>query len=176
MATATLRNLHQQSVFNRRTPIMKHLHFCTIAAVCVLFSTSAAPSGRGLSRHDQKLLAESRAKGETSVTLLIATAPGSAKNIANAITALGGSVRYRHEELGYLRAQVPSAKAEAVAVLAGIEAINVDEVIKIPDPRPESTEDGIQVNPPDGSTTALNPYMPTRDTGAAQFVAAHPKF
>src|SRR5882762_4707975 len=135
---------------------MKHLQFCIIPAVCVLFSASAAPSGRVLSRHDQKLLAESRAKGETSVTLLIATTPGSAKTVANAITALGGSVRYRHEELGYLRAQVPSAKVEAVAALPGIEALNLDEVIKIPDPRPESTGDGIQVNPPDGSTAALN--------------------
>src|SRR6266478_3317942 len=154
-----------------------HLRSCSIvAAISILLSAGSALGERKLSSHDQKLLTESRAKGETSVTLLIATAPGDAKAVANGITALGGSVRYRHEGLGYLRAQVPSANVEAIAALAGIEAVNLDEVLRIPNPKPEQTEDGIQVNPPDDSTTPLNPYMPTRDAGAAQFVAAHPQF
>src|SRR5262249_48818163 len=126
--------------------------------------------------HDQKLLNEARAKGEATVTLLIATVPGSAKAVADAIGARGGSVHYRHDQLGYIRVQVPTSQVEAIASLPGIQAANKDGVHQVPNPKPEQTGDVTQVAPPDSSTGTLNPYMPTRDTGAAQFVAAHPNW
>jgi hypothetical protein len=157
--------------------MMKHVRLSTVvAAVFILFTATAAPNEHKLSSHDQKLLSDARAKGEATVTLLIATVPGSAKTVANAIAARGGSVRYRHDEMGYVRVQVPTSQAEAIAALPGILAANLDEVLPVPNPKPEQTETGIAVNPPDESTAPLNPYMPTRDTGAAQFVAAHPEF
>src|SRR5258707_1179905 len=157
--------------------MMKLVRLSTIvAAGFILFTANAAPNEHKLSSHDQKLLSDARAKGEATVTLLIATVPGSAKTVANAIAARGGSVRYRHDEMGYVRVQVPTSQAEAIASLPGIQAANLDAVLHVPNPKPEQTETGIEVNPPDESTAPLNPYMPTRDTGAAQFVAAHPQF
>jgi subtilisin family serine protease len=158
---------------------MKHALSPLALIVGLLFFTqpgTAAPAGNSLSTRDQKLLAESRVKGQQSVTVMIATVSGSSKNVASDLAALGGSIHYRDDALGYVRAQVPTANVEAIAKIAGVQVLNLDTVIPIPDPRPEKTEDGVQVDPPDSSTPPLNPYLPTRDIGGPQFVAAHPTF
>ncbi len=147
-----------------------------ILLVCISTSLLAAPGQGKLTVNDRHLLAAARSKGESTVTVLIATSPGGARSVADALAGLGGSVRFRDEDLGYLRVQVPINSVEAIARLAGIEAVNLDQVLKIPNPRPEVTETGVQVDPPTSNTPPLNAYMPTRDTGAAQFLGAHPTF
>src|SRR5204863_238327 len=77
-----------------------HALLTALAASCLTYSSLAAPSEHRLSAHDQKLLNASRSKGETTVTVLIATLPGAAKSVLDNIAALGGSVRYRDEGLG----------------------------------------------------------------------------
>jgi hypothetical protein len=159
---------------------MKHA-FTTLSLIISLFyfaqPGTAAPAANRLSTRDQKLLAESRVKGQQSVTVMIVTVSGSSsKNVAADLASLGGRIHYQDEALGYVRAQVPTANVEAIAKLAGVQVLNLDTVIPLPDPRPEKTEDGVQVNPPDSSTQPLNPYLPTRDIGGPQFVAAHPTF
>jgi len=42
----------------------------------------------------------------------------------------------------------------------------------VDDPKPEAGSPN--VDPPGAGTPPQNPYMPTRDIGAPQFVAAHP--
>jgi len=154
---------------------MKHA-FVSLSILALLLSSQPGQAANPLSTRDQKSLAEARFKGEKTVTVLIATQPGSAKNVADSLAALGGSVHYRDDALGYVRAVVPTGAVEAAAKLTGLQALNLDLVVPIPDPRPDKTEDAVQVAPPDASTPPLNPYLPSRDIGAPQFVAAHPSF
>jgi len=58
--------------------------------------SSAAPgNGRAqLSKHDRVLLAEARANGDDTVTLLVAAKDGSNASVASAVSALGATVKY----------------------------------------------------------------------------------
>src|SRR5215218_6811709 len=131
-------------------------------------------SDDGLSKEDRQQLAIATANGQSSVTVLIAASPGAANRVANGLQGLGAAIGYRDDTLGYIRASVPTEQAEAVASLAGVQAVDVDETVPIPDPRPEGMGVPTPQPPPSASTPSVNPYMPTGDTGGAQFVAAHP--
>jgi hypothetical protein len=139
----------------------------------------AAPSAKKdktgkLGPHDQELLAAARAKGEPAVTILIAAVPGQSRSVATAVQALGGNIRYEDNDLDYLRVRVATDLAEKVAALPGIDAADLDEIIPIDDPRPEGIAPVAPQTPPGATTPNSNPYMPTRDTRAAAFLAAHP--
>jgi len=139
-------------------------------------ATSAATSTNQLGKHDRELLAEARARGEQTVTLLIAAKSGSNKTLASGIAGLGGSVRFRDDDISYIRAIVPIGKVEAAAQLSGIEALDLDEIIPLDDPAPEAAGDATQVDPPSAGTSNQNSYMPTKDIGAPQFITANPTF
>ncbi len=110
------------------------------------------------------------------MSLLVATPRGKTAPVAKKLRKLGGKVVYRHNRLGYLRVIMPVRKAESASKLAGIQAINVDAVLPLPDPRPDGAVDPTPQPAPDASTPRSNAYMPTRDTGAAQFVQQHPSW
>ncbi len=130
--------------------------------------------GDGLSKADREQLATAIANGQTSVTLLIAAKGGAAKQVVNGVQALGGTIGYRDDALGYIRATVPTGKTEAAALLPGVQAVDLDEIVPIGDPAPEGAMEPTPQTPPSASTPNNNPYMPTGDTGGSQFVAAHP--
>ena len=152
-----------------------------LAAGLTPLVANAAPGNglsgdRGLGKHDRELIAQAQARGDRTTTLIVAAAPGSSGTIQSAVETLGGKVRYREDDLGYLSVVIPLDQANRVAAISGIEAVDVDETIPLDDPRPEP---GGQVapipqTPPGPNTPALNPYMPTGDMGAPQFVAQHP--
>jgi hypothetical protein len=127
-----------------------------------------------LGKHDRQLLAEARAEGKSTVTLLIAATKGANKTVIAGLTKLGASVRYREDSIDYIRAVVAIGKADAAANLSGVQAADLDEVIPLDDPRPQGQEAPTPQTPPSAATPNNNPYMPTGDTGASQFVAAHP--
>ncbi len=137
----------------------------------------SGPSGdQNLGKHDHELLIKARASGARTVTLIVAATSGSSAKVQSAVEALGGTVGYREDDLGYLRVVVPLDKAKNVAAISGVRAVDVDETILLDDPTPEP---GGQVaptpqTPPGKNTPAVNPYMPTGDIGSPQFVAAHP--
>lgn len=153
-----------------------------LAVVLSGFSPASAQSGNGggLSKYDRALLAEAIANGQSTVTLLIASTQGSNSKVANGIQKLGGTVRYREDEINYISAVVPTNKVEAVATMSGVLSLDLDEIIPLEDPRPdtgEGAEGALPVIPqpvPNAGTPRVNPYMPTQDTGAAQFVDANP--
>jgi subtilase family protein len=145
-----------------------------LACLLVAIGASAAPAGKGkLSKQERALLASARAEGKSSVTLLIASKAGANGSVVSGVQGLGGTIRYREDSLDYIRAKVPIAKVEAVADLAGVQAIELDQVIPLEDPRPEGAIDPTPQTPPSASTPNNNPYMPIGDTGASQFMAAH---
>ena len=71
-------------------------------------------------------------------------------------------------------ARVATDKVQAIAALESIEGIDLDEIIPLEDPRPEGTVAPTPQTPPSAATPRVNGYMPTGDTGAAQFALANP--
>lgn len=145
-----------------------------IASIAITSTAFADSPGRSkLSKQDRERLATAAANGSATVTMLFATVEGSTGAVASALAALGATVRRQDADVGYIRADVATDKADLAAKIAGVEGSELDQVFDIPQPTPEA-EDAVLVDPPGSSTPAQNPYMPTRDTGAPQFVAAHP--
>jgi hypothetical protein len=134
----------------------------------------ADPKGATQSKELRQQLAKAAANGDKTVTVLIAAQKGANSSVVTGITALGGSVRYREDQIDYIRATIPSGKVAAAAALRGVQALDVDAVIPLPDPRPDAQAAPTPQTPPSESTPNNNPYMPIGDTGAAQFRAAHP--
>ncbi len=149
-----------------------------VSAVLPASLAAADPPKNKLSKQDRAQLAKAAVAGDKTITVLIAAQKGANRTVATGIAALGGTVQYREDELDYIRAIVPAGKVEAAAGLKGVQALEIDAVIPLPDPRPGTGIQGATVPTPypapDASTPRHNPYMPIGDTGAAQFTAAHP--
>lgn len=150
-----------------------------VLVLAILFSSVGIASaqsgaGGGLSKHNRELLADAIVNGKPSVTLLIATQPGATKAVASSITKLGGKVRYQEDTINYISAIVPTNKVNTVTTLSGVQAVDLNEVIPLEEPNPEGIAPTIPQNAPDANTPNNNPYMPIGDTGASQFMAAHP--
>ncbi|MDM4722500.1 S8 family serine peptidase [Micromonospora sp. WMMA1363] len=152
-------------------------------------TASAAPAAPDatpvevLGAHDAKLLAEAEAKKSPTVTLIVATEKGEAKDVADDLKGLGAAVTERYDTIGYVLATVPTEKVVKAATLPGVAAVDLDETIQRPDPRPEaapsgrrSARQGATLSGPGADTRAANPYMPTHETGAVKFVSQHPEW
>jgi len=108
--------------------------------------------------------------------LLIAAKPGAARTVASALTSLGAQIRYRDDDLGYIRALVPGNNVDAVSKLAGVQSADPDTIVPLIDPLPTADDTSALPPPPGPTTPELNGYMPTRDIGAPQFRSAHPTY
>ncbi len=142
-------------------------------------SAGAAPSPKPakqsqIGKHDRELLATAKAKGASTVTLLIAAADGDNSSVIAGLQALGAVVQTSDTDVSYIRAKVPTSKVEAAGNLAGVVAADLDEVIPLDKPEPAGTQVPTPQTPPSAATPRDNPYMPIRETGAAAFTAAHP--
>jgi subtilisin family serine protease len=152
-----------------------------IAVAClVVIGAGAASKPHQLkskfTKQDHVLLAKKRTQGASTVSLLIATPRGKTARVAKKLRKLGGKVVYRHNRLGYLRVIMPVRKAVSASKLGGIQAINVDALVPLPDPHPDGAVVPTPQPAPGAGTPRSNAYMPTRDTGAAQFVQSHPSW
>ena len=138
------------------------------------FAGSNGAGGGGLSKHDRELLAQAKASGKTSVVLIIASKGGANRDVVRSIEAQGGSILNRDDSLGYVLARVATDKVQAIAALDSIQGLDLDEIIPFEDPRPEGAVNPTPQTPPSAATPRVNAYMPTGDTGAAQFAVANP--
>ncbi|MGC4996540.1 S8 family serine peptidase [Streptomyces sp. DT195] len=146
--------------------------------------TKSAP--RKLGPDDADRLAEAKADGAKSVTMMIATAPGSTEQVASQLDA-AGTVGRTFDKVGYVRATVPTAKADSViaaaAKLSSVHAIDLRQEIPLDDPAPgaDTAKDAKNARTaaaypaPGSGTPAKNPYNPSFETGAVDFVEDHPK-
>jgi subtilisin family serine protease len=146
---------------------------------CLLVLSAAAAPSRGdgpnrLSKTERALVAAAKAKGDSTIIVMIAANPGAAKTVASGIEGLGGRVGYLDEQLDYVRARIPIDAVDTASRLAGVQALDVDELVPLPDPRPDGAVAPTPQTPPSAVTPNNNPYMPIGDTGASQFMAAHP--
>ncbi|MDX3804136.1 S8 family serine peptidase [Streptomyces sp. AK04-3B] len=156
--------------------------------------TSAAADPGVKSAHDKlgaddaDLLAEAKAAGDKNVTLMVATAPGQTEQVAEELDAVkGGSVGQSYDKLGYVRATVPTGKADsaiaAAAKLSSVHAIDLRQNIVLDDPAPSadtakagrSAAKTKTYPAPSRKTPAENPYNPSFETGAVDFVKKNPK-
>ncbi|MGW7440503.1 S8 family serine peptidase [Streptomyces sp. NPDC054849] len=137
---------------------------------------------------DAELLQQAKAKGDANVTVMVATAPGQTKQVADQLGAVqGASVGQTYDNLGYVRANLPTAKAEAAlkaaAKLSSVHGIDLRHEIQLPNPRPDAgRETGAAKKTaaetyaaPDANTPAKNPYNPSFETGAVDFVEQNPQ-
>src|SRR5262245_55105409 len=146
----------------------------TLSLIAPAGAASGGGGGKGLSEHDRALLDQAVAQSESTVTVLIASKEGKNSSVASAVTAIGGVIAYQNNDISYIRASVPTSSVETLSANADIQALDIDEVLPIEDPQPDGTVPPTPQTPPSASTPNNNPYMPTGDTGASQFVAAHP--
>ncbi|MFD4263734.1 S8 family serine peptidase [Streptomyces sp. NPDC058534] len=140
-----------------------------------------------LGSDDADRLAEAKADGEKNVTMMVATAPGGTERVAKELDAVpGGTVGRTYDELGYVRATVPTAKADsaiaAAAKLSSVHGIDLREEIPLDDPTPSADRakgaahhKGRSYPAPNRRTPAENPYNPSFETGAVDFVEKYPK-
>ncbi|MFY1676895.1 MULTISPECIES: S8 family serine peptidase [unclassified Streptomyces] len=140
-----------------------------------------------LGSDDAERLAEAKAEGEKNVTMMIATAPGDTERVAEELDAVpGGAVGLTHDKLGYVRATVPTERADAAIAaavkLSSVHGIDLREEIPLDDPTPGGdTAKGApkgakgKYDGPDRRTPAKNPYNPSFETGAVDFVRQNPE-
>ena len=147
-----------------------------LSAALPMAALAKRPETASLGLHDEQLLSRAVADGAAQVTVLVAAKGNAAKQAADAIAALGGTVYYRDNALGYLRATIATGKVRELAANASIQAVDLDETVAVPDPRPDATQPLVPQPVPNAPTPRANPYMPIQDTGAAAFLAAHPEW
>ncbi|MFJ5829894.1 S8 family serine peptidase [Streptomyces sp. NPDC093089] len=138
---------------------------------------------------DAQRLTEAQVSGEKNVTVLVATVPGATEQVAGQLDAVpGASVGKQQDALGYVRATLPTAKAaaaiKAATQLSSVQSIDLQAEIPLDDPTPDAgaatgAVEGTTVTStypaPSAKTPAKNPYNPSHETGAVEFVEDHPK-
>ncbi|MFD5102451.1 S8 family serine peptidase [Streptomyces albidochromogenes] len=152
-------------------------------------STTPAPKSAAakLGSADAQLLADAEADGAKSVTLMVATAPGATEQVAQQLDAVqGGLVGRTDDKLGYVRATLPTGAADkaikAAAKLSSVHAIDLKQEIALDDPTPAADRGKGAKTAAQGTyaapgkrTPAKNPYNPSFETGAVDFVEDNPK-
>ncbi|MET0489754.1 MAG: hypothetical protein ABW143_05920, partial [Acidimicrobiales bacterium] len=78
-----------------------------MAGGAVAAPTAAKSGDSGLGKKDRELVAVAVAQGKPTVTLIVSTASGANSRVEAAIKGLGGTIGYREDSIGYLRAVVP---------------------------------------------------------------------
>ncbi|MBO0515260.1 S8 family serine peptidase [Streptomyces beijiangensis] len=141
-----------------------------------------------LGSSDAKLLDEAQAKGDKTITVMVATAPGATEQVSKQLDAIqGASIGKTDDKLGYVRATIPTAKADAAIKaaekLSAVNGIDLKHAVELDDPTPAAdTAKGAKSQASAGTyaapgkdTPAKNPYNPSHETGAVDFVKQHPK-
>ncbi|MGA4798882.1 S8 family serine peptidase [Streptomyces lavendulocolor] len=139
---------------------------------------------------DAERLAEAEATGKKSVTVMVATAPGQTEQVAAQLDGVAGAtVGTTYDKLGYVRATLPTPKAESAltraAELPSVKGIDLQYEIKLDDPSPDAGQSAARDAATAGTTTtysgpgartpAKNPYNPSFETGAVDFVKKYPR-
>lgn len=141
----------------------------------------AAPQAPGagadlLGKVDQELITKALRAGEKTVDILVLAKSGQEQESVKQLKAAGAKIKYRADELGYVRAEVPTKDVAKFAKLSPVIALDLDREYGFGEPRPLGIDDPDPQPAPGANTPAVNPYMPTGDTGAAQFAENNPKF
>ncbi|MFI6944373.1 S8 family serine peptidase [Streptomyces sp. NPDC050418] len=150
----------------------------------------AKAAAEKLGSDDAKLLAQAEAEGEKTVTVMVATTEGATEQAAKTFDGVkGGMVGKTNDKLGYVRATVPTKQAKAAikeaSALSSVKGIDLLQEIELDDPTPAGDRAKGAKNhggtapgsypAPGKKTPAKNPYNPSFETGAVEFVEDNPK-
>lgn len=118
--------------------------FAATAADTPGTSPAVKSADQKLGSADAELLQQAKAKGDANVTVMVATAPGQTKQVADQLASVqGASVGQTYDKLGYVRATLPTGKAEAALKAAtkldSVHGIDLRHEIQLPDPVPTRT-------------------------------------
>jgi Subtilase family len=129
-----------------------------------------------LRKVDRERLIAAKLQGKKDLMLVLAATAGTNASVARQVTSLGAVVRFRDDTVDYLRVKVPVDRVDEVAQLSNIEVIAVDGV-QIYNTSHEMPVGQLKKTPaPDANTPSENPFLPTADIGAPQFIREHPTF
>ncbi|MDR2997170.1 MAG: S8 family serine peptidase [Microbacterium sp.] len=127
---------------------------------------------------DTRMLQKAQAADEETVTVLILAGKGATKDVVAAVRKAGGTVGTVEDEVGYVRAVVPTDSVPGLAALPIVKAIDLDRTYKVPAPdlgtgaKVKSLAAGPQA--PGAGTPADNAYLPIGETGALDFIEKNP--
>ncbi|WP_218566418.1 S8 family serine peptidase [Vallicoccus soli] len=129
-----------------------------------------------LGAQDRELLAAAQRKGDATVRVMLVTDPERTGEVVEGLEALGATVGSRYDEVGYVRATVPTGAVERAAQLRDVVAVDLDQLLRVPQPAVEraGAAAAAAVAGPGPQTPDANPYMPTRETKAVTFKQQHP--
>lgn len=152
-----------------------------ISVLCLVTVSSARPASSGpavnkLRKIDRERLIAAKLQGTSEIMVILAARPGKAASTAQAIVNLGGVVRFREDVVDYLRAKVPIDRVDEIARLNSVEVIAIDGLHFYYTSQDMPVSPSRKRPPPDATTPAENPFLPTADIGAPQFVREHPTF
>ena len=135
-----------------------------------------APKDDKLGSADREKLAEAVAAGARTVTVMVVANKGEIATAKKDLRDLGGSIRYAADTLGYFSAVLPTGAVDRAAKTSAVQALDLDEVVPIPEVRPTRAPDPTPVGSggPGASTPDDNPFTPTRETGSVAFKQQHP--
>jgi len=147
-------------------------------------------------------LASARARGDTSVTLVVASMPGRNARVVELVARLGGAVRYRDDDVDYLRVHLRvdsvdrlvgdalvhsadvsiSGMSRALGLAAATPAAGTP-VATLPATLPAALPLGFTIDttrrrwpPPLPETPLVDRYDPLTDMGATEWRRANPTF
>jgi hypothetical protein len=108
--------------------------------------------------------------------LLLVTLPGTSPAVAQEVMKLGAVIRFREDAVDYLRIKLPTNRVDDVARLSGVQVMALDGLQMYDTAQDVPVAPLRNAPPPDAATPRENPYLPTRDIGAPQFIRDHPTF
>ena len=120
---------------------VKLIAACAAALGLAVLATNDVLAAQGgnskLGQRDEELVLQAEQAGKSRLIVLVAATKGAINQAAADIARLGGQIQFRDDSLGYLRVSVPVGQVKAVAALASVQSVDVDETLPLPDPRPE---------------------------------------
>jgi hypothetical protein len=135
-------------------------------------------------------VAAARARGEREITVIMAAMPGANARLAAAIQSLGGKIRFRDDNVDYIRARVPVDSVEKLAADPSMHSLDItisgtgrtftteepsSRVAEQPSgPPADTTKRAWPPTLPDFPLTRR--YDPLTDLHAVDFRKAHPTF
>ncbi len=149
--------------------------FTLFATQPVLAAQAEPPGSDGeLDEADKDRLTRAEERGRPTVTVLVAAEPNEGREAAADLRALGGEVLASNTRVDYVKVELPTDQVQRAAKLSSVAALDVDGLIPLDDPRPDGMATPAPQTPPGAATPRVNPYLPTADTGAAQFAQSNP--
>jgi len=137
-------------------------------------------------------IAAARARGDTTVLLVVASMPGANAKVARLVQQVGGTIRYRDDDVDYLRVRVPVDSVERVVRDSQVHSadVSISRLTRAfgladgPAPsRPSAPADALPADtikkmwPPTLPETPLvDRYDPLTDMNAVVWRKAHPTF